>query len=674
MRQQHNAKSEDKRNCWRTARERNRIRARYEIQKRVSLGLTGSAIEHKPNAPKPDHTMAASSVKDVLYRILDGDRSFFSLSYVEEHHVLLSTPFSTDILLFQDEFGDKRNILGKQKLISWFGYDAVESLEAYFNALSACTFWDYAVWLERYHIVGALILGGIIPTVRGRLRADCDSNECCEQNFESFENDLLQSIGGMIRKQFFSGVVPLSLSSYIVKCAVKMRRSAWERLNSNGYRSEECCMCSRITPPNLQLNCSDDTIDISSCQHVFCEPCFWNDINAFMYNRLGNVVLCPMCAYVARLTSEKPSTEMPNIYLNPTQQREQSRDRYNCLPKDGLELKNKCKKRFLKEKNTLCSTWTEAVKPSLGTSQSVRKDKFFAYLERKNSYHYIKGFLEEGIDLDLRNEYGQSALFFASWCGDLALVKLLLLEYDCDPNDTANGGLTSMGTAKASRHYEVVAFLRDAGATCGECLLMPTISSESCFRQVRELISWSSDHAGAGSFVLDHFLGESIIDSLIQLWETLPVAEEAKRRTSLCSTRKYFCDAVGAITKIICSALMKSFDANDMYVHPHMRFLCYEDSEIDCSPHIDLSRVDMLSGKRSTHSFLLYLTCCKNGGETVLLENIADSKQVVALVNPLRNRLLIFPHQCPHKGNPTMDVPKLLIRGEVRWALSRPKR
>jgi hypothetical protein len=38
----------------------------------------------------------------------------------------------------------------------------------------------------------------------------------------------------------------------------------------------------------------------------------------------------------------------------------------------------------------------------------------------------------------------------------------------------------------------------------------------------------------------------------------------------------------------------------------------------------------------------------------------------LAKVTPKRGRLLLFPHNCPHKGNAVVDVPKLLLRGEIK--------
>ncbi len=109
-----------------------------------------------------------------------------------------------------------------------------------------------------------------------------------------------------------------------------------------------------------------------------------------------------------------------------------------------------------------------------------------------------------------------------------------------------------------------------------------------------------------------------------------------------------------------------------------MRFLSYSRPGGYLPPHVDLSRTS--NGLRSTHTFILYLQDCVAGGETALLHSIppcpsdpgarcsmtnCDESFVLALVTPKRGRLLLFPHDCPHEGRETVDVPKTLLRGEL---------
>jgi hypothetical protein len=108
-------------------------------------------------------------------------------------------------------------------------------------------------------------------------------------------------------------------------------------------------------------------------------------------------------------------------------------------------------------------------------------------------------------------------------------------------------------------------------------------------------------------------------------------------------------------------------------VFPHMRFLNYAEAGTVLAPHVDLCRVDSVTGNRSTHSFLLYVTDCEKGGETSLLGDLSGDERnhVLASVSPKRGRLLLFPHACPHEGNAVYDVPKILLRGEVMLSTTR---
>ena len=66
-------------------------------------------------------------------------------------------------------------------------------------------------------------------------------------------------------------------------------------------------------------------------------------------------------------------------------------------------------------------------------------------------------------------------------------------------------------------------------------------------------------------------------------------------------------------------------------------------------------------------TFILYLTDCSAGGETVLLDQLVQPSAVLATVTPRRGRLLVFPHACPHKALPVVahGLPKILLRGEM---------
>jgi hypothetical protein len=105
---------------------------------------------------------------------------------------------------------------------------------------------------------------------------------------------------------------------------------------------------------------------------------------------------------------------------------------------------------------------------------------------------------------------------------------------------------------------------------------------------------------------------------------------------------------------------------------PLARFLCYASAGGGLPAHVDLART--WSGLRSSHSFLLYLTDCGRGGETLLLESLPGDSAVGVVPGPRRTlervapnvgRLLLMPHGCPHAAAPVIDAPKLLLRGEA---------
>lgn len=139
--------------------------------------------------------------------------------------------------------------------------------------------------------------------------------------------------------------------------------------------------------------------------------------------------------------------------------------------------------------------------------------------------------------------------------------------------------------------------------------------------------------------------------------------------------------------------------------YPLMRFLAYERVGGGLPAHIDLTRslpssqifidrkkIDEIDSNDvsdpkilSTHTFILYLTDCEEGGETVflrsmkksVLENNEDGNysnahvllgppdNLITSVKPKRGRLLLFPHNYVHAGLPVKSVPKLLLRGEA---------
>lgn len=60
-------------------------------------------------------------------------------------------------------------------------------------------------------------------------------------------------------------------------------------------------------------------------------------------------------------------------------------------------------------------------------------------------------------------------------------------------------------------------------------------------------------------------------------------------------------------------------------------------------------------------SFILYLTDCKNGGETIF-ETIKGNIEI----KPQKNKLIFFPSNLWHLGNPTIDNKKVAVGALIK--------
>lgn len=134
------------------------------------------------------------------------------------------------------------------------------------------------------------------------------------------------------------------------------------------------------------------------------------------------------------------------------------------------------------------------------------------------------------------------------------------------------------------------------------------------------------------------------------------------------------------------------------HVFRYQRFLEYTKLGSQLDPHTDGNKVCDDTQLTSTHTLLLYLTDCFEGGETLLLtkcakymtqktgslerdpspseervvdkiDDCADSVLLYA-TNPRRGRILIFPHSTPHAGAKVVSLPKICLRAEVTLLFS----
>lgn len=633
--------SNDGRNCWRTARERERLKARFDINQRVS------ALDNAPTSPSPalydepaPHEI--EQIKIFLRQIEAGAVSAFSLSKLSKYISLLDKAFPTTLL---SQY--KINTL----CTSRFGREHADRILEFFAARETCTLLEYVSLLGEYKILGSLMIGGVDPTKSGW--ATSNSKHCDER---------LRSISVRVLQRFFDAF-PLSLKAYIVKRVVDMRVEAFFALADNSF--EECKLCHTKNAALLNFG--------PPCRHQFCETCLWNDFLVNVDDRdEGCVVLCPSCGESSncKLAPSKRQRGQREFGSTPLERRRISIAMYECLPENTKELKSLPKKKNYK-KDALSSTWKDGVARSLGSSKDVRQDKFFSFVDR-NAYHFVRGCLEEGFIVDQVNEYSQTGLYVASWRGHTKLVELLL-DYGAEVGITAHGGSTAMHAAIWSGHHTIVAMLREAsfsgdGPDTGAYSALQWIRGVPLAHPVaKTLIDPKKDHPGAGSWIIDNTVTPNEIAWLLGLWVTIPFDlndHKQKKNIEKCSDRHYFCDAQGCIQQVLSNAISQTGISPDALVFPQMRFLHYAHSGSILAPHVDLCRIDSPTGKRSTHTFILYLCDCQIGGETALLQGLTDQTSL-AVVEPRRGRLLLFPHSCPHEGREVVDVPKILLRGEV---------
>lgn len=619
-------------------RDRAREQARRTIQKRIEQGTSASISETE------NRNIDEKDIVDLLERIIVNDRSFFSIQNLEKSRNLLSSPFPMEPIWMEQ---DAETLRGEEKLVSWYGFDGAKSLKEYLKGLESLTPLDYSIIFQRYHIVGSLILGGINPCIHGLYQGENGTHDEWHQT--------LCATGCFTLQRFFDGV-PLTLSSYIAKRSFDLRYAYWK----HGLEKDTCDLCGQAqVPRSLRLSFA------TSCPHVVCELCYWKSTLDRLDQTEGDVVACPSCYPI--MSQQGKSNGAPIDEGLRRQRLERTRSKFYKLPKDGNDLKRTAGKPK-RTKNTrfiLSSTWSDAVKPFLGSSQESRTDRFFSFVE-SGALNRVRGCLEAGIDLDLMNQYGQTALYVAAWRGR-AKVARLLLENGANPNGLANGRTLPSDAAAKSGFVDLVDLLHQYGGSRAigdvECLHLPTRDLE-----VKEIIPLSMEHPGAGSYTIDGLLDESCTQSLIQLWNSLPVAE-GKQKAGPCSERRYYCDITGFVTCLLNSVMGAVNDQmqGGITFLPFMRFLCYSESGTILAPHVDLSRVDVDSGQQSTHTFILYLTDCNQGGATSLIHSLSGPgrHEKLAVVRPVRGRLLLFPHFCPHEGEAVVDVPKLLIRGEA---------
>lgn len=413
------------------------------------------------------------------------------------------------------------------------------------------------------------------------------------------------------------------------------------------------------------------------CQHNFCEECFWtNTILQFRTNKFDDL-RCPVCQELISMAGSDASTlpcpcslvveTVPRadrlhngelrssgltavIEYQKTQPPEllckQSLAKYSMLPKsmadaeiEGIEDQVKMKDR---PKKLAAMPYSIIVGQFVGTTQSQRNLELIKAAVAGNALR-LRALVNAGVNLDFSNEYGQTALFIAAWRGHKECVEVLL-ECGADPTLDDNAKILPRLVAAASptsRLTDILAAFDEWGVKSSDVqqeLLLPLFTSPALTTHylnplsdmsVEVLIDLSAAHPGAGSFYLDNVFREDFLLHLDRLAQILPIAPPEK----MCSSdRAYFCDALGRVSDVLVAGVAACLSnhlpsASAMLASPpkvfqHMRYLHYLQVGGSLAPHVDLSRTNEDDQVTSTHTFILYLSNCSQGGATVLLNSV----------------------------------------------------
>ena len=383
---------------------------------------------------------------------------------------------------------------------------------------------------------------------------------------------------------------------------------------------------------------------------------------------------------------------------------------------------------------------------SLGRTRPQRTQQLLQASASGNTTRLIY-LIVSGVDIETANEYGQTACFLAAWKGHRGVVSILKSMGARDvpdpigvrPSDFAAGRTLAkdpvvrplLPPTLPSLGYFAAGHLNHPGSDAAPwgCLPHPVLTTH---------LPTSATHAGAGSFHIDSCFSEDFLSFLASLPDQCLCLSPAEK--ACCSDRYYWCDTMNVLLRAVKWVLgrVRDGDGNGgradvpcRGILPFVRFLVYRNAGGSLPPHIDLCRSENFylspgegeEGKEvsdasqgensppheprdgeteictitSTHTFLLYLTTCENGGETALLhrlppptpaphllsakkerkwkqeqasqdsppQTLFEGSNTIAAVKPVRGRLLFFPHACPHEGRLVECVPKMLIRGEM---------
>jgi hypothetical protein len=412
-------------------------------------------------------------------------------------------------------------------------------------------------------------------------------------------------------------------------------------------------------------------LHLQPCNHHICQLCYWD---SFLNRSPFDDMCCPIdqCKRILNYKHDTLSIVTNNSHHVIDQAEKiasESFEKWLKLPEfiteDGNDssagqLTKMTRAEKLKQKAFQALPMCILQEKLIGTLRSKRCEEFHK-AAIQNNWKRLEIIIAAGVDINCVNEYGQSTLFIATSKKNYESMRILLLS-GASELIKDNAGYLASDVANYFNDEIALSILEHRIFSEAYHLYNTLPEKHDKVGNVTTLIPVYSELKGAGSYMIDDCFDETFLNNLECLFKALPIAPAEKKS---CSHRSYYCDSIGWIRMAIAKVLRdKSLRVTNAFAE--MRFLHYEYVGGSLPVHVDLSRKD--GQISSTHTFILYLQTCSEGGETILYDNLYGCHETgveLARVHPRRGRLFLFPHVCPHSGAKTIEIPKLLLRGEL---------
>lgn len=174
-----------------------------------------------------------------------------------------------------------------------------------------------------------------------------------------------------------------------------------------------------------------------------------------------------------------------------------------------------------------------------------------------------------GVDINCKNEYGQTALIICSNYGYISILELLL-KLGADISILDNAGNNAINAANSTKSLEIINLLQlynNDEINFDEDIIILNENIKNKISKgilnsisVTSLIDPNSNHPGAGSFYIDNAFSEEFIIKLEELFNNIPIDPPQKIS---CSERSYFCDLQGWVIFLLESAVAKAKEIID---------------------------------------------------------------------------------------------------------------